>query len=73
MERVSVFSFDWVNIIGLIFVKIEDVYYDLFFIKFNNERMYVLVGVYLEFEFNNLLNCFLRNFIFCLKNVFECD
>lgn len=73
MERASAFSSDWVNITGLIFAKTEDAYHDLFPIKPNNERMHVLVGVYLETKFNNLPNCFLRNLIFCLKNVFECD
>lgn len=47
--------------------KTEDAYCDLFPIKPNNKRMYVLAGMFLEITCNILPNYFLRNLIFCLK------
>lgn len=47
----------------------EDAYQGLFPIKPNNERMRVLVGVFLEITFNILPNHFLTNLIFLFESV----
>lgn len=65
--RALALSAGWVNVTNLIFAKTEDAYHDLFPIKPNNERMHVVVGVFLEIPFNIPPNYFLRNLIFCLK------
>lgn len=50
--RALAFSITWVNVTDLLFAQTEDASRDLFPIKPNNERMHVLVGVFLEIAFH---------------------
>ena len=50
--RTLAFSITWVNVTDLLFARTEDASRDLFPIKPNNERMHVLVGVFLEIAFH---------------------
>lgn len=51
-RRALSFSMGWVNVADLLFAQTEDASRDLFPIKPNNERMHVLVGVFLEITFH---------------------
>ena len=50
--RALSFSMGWVNVTDLLFAQTEDASRDLFPIKPNNERMHVLVGVFLKIAFH---------------------